>query len=383
MREMVWLVRRMAISTLKNYRMMLLYLALPLVGIGLAYLMHSETPASPIRVAVVNLDTDRQVVRDAIAFVGELDQISLIEEANLADAEGRLADGKHDAVIAFPADFTAMIAAGTSADVSLTTVEGSPTAVYIETYLNAYIGNLASIGLAAGGELAAFDRLYAAFRQAEFGLSAEVADDLSAQHRQSVQTLGYLVVFMLFSAVNLSGIILKEKENRTYYRLFAAPITARAYVAANVIVNVAVMLIQIAVTLLVMTRLFHMEPGIPAWQLFLLLGLFALVAVSLSLVTVAVSSGTMVANGIQTMIIIPTCLVAGCLFPIGTLPASFQKIAHFLPQYWLLDTAQLMQQGERAAGLLLNVSVLAAYALALALTAAYIFGRSKDTRTFI
>ncbi len=383
MRETLWLVRRMALSNLKNYRMMLLYLALPLVGIGLAYLMHSETPASPIRVAVVNLDGNRLVAQDASAFVGALDQIELTAEANVADAERRLTDGEFDAVLAFPADFTAQVMAGTSADVSLTTVQGSQAAVYIESYLNAYIGNLTSIGLSAAGDPAAFDRLYADYRQAEFGLTVDEAEDLSAQHRQSLQTLGYLVVFMLFSAVNLSGAILKEKENRTYQRLFAAPITARAYVTANVIVNVAVMLIQIAVTLLVMTRVFHMEPGIPAWQLFLLLGLFALVAVSLSLVTVAVSSSTMAANGIQTMIIIPTCLVAGCLFPIGTLPASFQKIAHFLPQYWLLDTAQLMQQGEPAFGLALNVSVLAAYALALALTAAYIFGRSKDTRTFI
>jgi ABC-2 type transport system permease protein len=382
MRETLWLVRRMAIGTIKNYRMLLLYLTLPLLGIALAYLMHNDTPESPIRVAVVNLDAGQLVVRDTIAFVGELDQIEL-HEARLEEADAKLTDGELDAVITFPADFTARIAAGRSADVGLASVQNSPAAAYIETYLNAYIGNLASVGSASGGDRAAFDRLYADFKQAEFGLSLDEVEDLSAQHRQSVQTLGYLVVFMLFSAVNLSGIILKEKENRTYHRLFAAPITARDYVAANVIVNVAVMLIQIAVTLLVMTRFFHMEPGIPAWKLFLLLGLFALVAVSLSLVTVAVSSSSMAANGIQTMIIIPTCLVAGCLFPIGTLPPSFQQTAHFLPQYWLLDTAQLLQQGEPASGLLLNLSVLAAYALALALTAAYLFGRNKDTRTFI
>jgi ABC-2 type transport system permease protein len=382
MRETGWLVRRMAIETAKNYRMMLLYLALPLLGIALAYLMHNDPPVSPLRVAVVIPDTDQETVRDAIAFIGGLEQIEL-QEAMLEDAEGKLAAGELDAVIAFPADFTAQIAAGRLADVGLTTVHHSQAAAYIETYLNAYISNLASIGSASGGDRAAFDRLYAAFRQADFGLSVDEAMDISSQHRQSIQTLGYLVVFMLFSAVNLSGIILKEKENRTYQRLFAAPITARAYVAANVIVNVAVMLIQIAVTLLVMTRFFHMEPGIPAWKLFLLLGLFALVAVSLSLVTVALSSSSMAANGIQTMIIIPTCLVAGCLFPIGTMPASFQQIAHFLPQYWLLDTAQLMQQGEAASGLVLNLSILAAYALALALTAAYLFGRNKDSRTFI
>ena len=144
-----------------------------------------------------------------------------------------------------------------------------------------------------------------------FQLSTTTVADQSANHDMTNRTIGYLVVFMLFSAVNLSALTIRDRENRTYYRLLSSPITARSYVFSNAIVNIVLMMIQIAATLFVMTRFFHIEPGIPLWQMFLILSLFALVAVSLSQVIVAFSDSTMMANGIQTMVIMPTSLLAG------------------------------------------------------------------------
>ena len=197
------------------------------------------------------------------------------------------------------------------------------------------------------------------------------------------RTIGYLVVFMLFSAVNLSALTIRDRENRTYYRLLSSPITARAYVFSNAIVNIVLMMIQIAATLFVMTRFFHIEPGIPLWQMFLILSLFALVAVSLSQVIVAFSDSTMMANGIQTMVIMPTSPLAGCVFPLTVMPEAIQRIADFLPQYWSLDTFGKLQQGSSLTDIILNVAILLAFALALSLIATYKFGRNRDTQSYV
>ena len=43
-------------------------------------------------------------------------------------------------------------------------------------------------------------------------MKTETLEDTSKNKDMTNQTMGYLIMFMLFSAVNLSGFILKEKE---------------------------------------------------------------------------------------------------------------------------------------------------------------------------
>lgn len=382
MKETMWLVRRMALNTVKNYKMMLLYLCLPVFGILLSSSIYSNAEPDPLKIGIVNLDGVEAVSADLAAAIGKLDHMEALDIA-ADEAENLLRSGAIDTAITLPKGFAAGLLAADPVDVALASVQGSQAAPHIKTYVNAYIGNLTSIGMASAGDKAKFERLYESFLRTEYGLAIEQVDDRSVQHRQSAQSIGYLLMLMLFSAVNLSAMILKEKEIRTLFRLFAAPITGRAYVGANVIVNVAVMLIQILVTLVVMIEVFGIDPGMPAVQLYLLLGLFALVAVSLSLTIVAFSTGSQAASAIQTMVIIPTSLLAGCLFPIATMPPFMQQIAQFLPQYWLLDTVGRLQQGEPISGLLLHIAILLAFALVLSLTAAYKFGRNKEIHSFI
>ncbi|MDQ0062582.1 ABC transporter permease [Paenibacillus harenae] len=380
MKEMNWLVRRMALNTVKNYKMMLLYLCLPIFGILLSLSIYSNADQPPLKVGVLNLDSGEEVSADLVTYIGKLEQVE-VQAIQAEEVEGLLRRGAIETAFTVPNGFADSLLTSGPANVTLASVQGSQVTPYIKTYANAYIGNLVSIGRASGGDQEKFDELYKSFLHAEFDLATNQVEDRSVSHRQSSQSVGYLVMLMLFSAVNLSSMILKEKENRTLFRLFAAPITGRAYVGANVIVNVFVMLIQIVVTLAVMTRLFHMESGIPIMQLFLLLGLFSFVAVGLSLTIVAFSTSGAAANGIQTMVIIPTSLLAGCLFPIASMPAFMQQIAQFLPQFWLLDTVSRLQQGD--SDVLLNLAILLAFALALSLTAAYKFGRNKELHSFI
>ncbi|MGC5772449.1 ABC transporter permease [Paenibacillus pabuli] len=382
MREMIWLVRRMALSTFKNYKMMLLYLCLPVFGIALASSIYSDSVESTLRVGVVNLDDGLALNVDMVEYIRKLDQVE-VQEVRAEEAKGLLRSGNIDVVLTIPKGFAGSMLSGQPANVGLTSVQGSEVTAYFKSYLNAYIGSLLSIGRSFGEEPAMFDQMYKNYLQMESGLSLKTVEDRSVQHSQSAQTVGYLVVLMLFSAVNLSAMILKEKENRTYFRVFAAPVTGRTYLAANIIVNVGIMLIQIAVTLAVMTWFFHIDSGIPILQMFLLLGLFALVAVSLALTIIAFSSSSMVASGIQTLVIIPTCLVSGCLFPIATMPALMQHAAQFLPQYWLLNTVNRLQQGDLPSDVLLNLAILLAFALVLAMTAAYKFGRNREMSSFI
>src|SRR5690606_33538170 len=115
----------------------------------------------------------------------------------------------------------------------------------------------------------------------------------SVDYDRRKQTIGYLLILMMFSAANLSGMLITERENRTYLRILSSPVHAGAYIVSNIIVSMAVMMLQITVTLIVMTKLFGIESGISFGSLFLILVMFALVALSLSFMITAYSRSSL------------------------------------------------------------------------------------------
>ncbi|GIP07223.1 ABC transporter permease [Paenibacillus lautus] len=381
-KDMLWLIRKTILTSLKDYKNLLLVIALPIVGILLSTLIYKGSGDTSVTIGIVNHDIEQKVTQDTIDFVAQLEhtEASVIRES---EADDLVVSGELDAVLIFPEGFAKGVIQGTPEPVRIESIKGAQVTGYVKSYLNAYVQNISSLGVIAGGDAAAFNELYSGYRSSTFQLSTTMVADQSANHDMTNRTIGYLVVFMLFSAVNLSALTIRDRENRTYYRLLSSPITARSYVFSNAIVNIVLMMIQIAATLFVMTRFFHIEPGIPLWQMFLILSLFALVAVSLSQVIVAFSDSTMMANGIQTMVIMPTSLLAGCVFPLSVMPEAIQRIADFLPQYWLLDTFGKLQQGSGLTDVILNVAILLAFALALSLIATYKFARNRDTQSYI
>lgn len=382
LKDMLWLIRKTILTSLKDYKNLLLVIALPIVGILLSTLIYKGSGETSVNIGIVNHDIEQKVTQDTIDFVAHLEhtEASVIRES---EADDLILSGELDAVLVFPEGFARGVMLGTPEPVRIESIKGAQVTGYVKSYLNAYIQNISSMGVMAVGDAAAFNDLYSGYRSSTFQLSTTTVADQSANYDMTNRTIGYLVVFMLFSAVNLSALTIRDRENRTYYRLLSSPITARSYVFSNAIVNIVLMMIQIAATLFVMTRFFHIEPGIPLWQMFLILSLFALVAVSLSQVIVAFSDSNMMANGIQTMVIMPTSLLAGCVFPLTVMPEAIQRIADFLPQYWLLDTFGKLQQGSGLNEVILNLAILLAFAVALSLIATYKFARNRDTQSYI
>lgn len=239
------------------------------------------------------------------------------------------------------------------------------------------------IGQTSGGDEPTFLERSQAARENGWPLSAVTLEDVSAKRAMSNRTIGFLAVTMLFAGVKLSGMMIKGRENRTWLRLMSTPVSAYAYVLSNVVVNLAMMMAQIAVTLLLMKYVFRIDPGVSFVPLFAVLTVFALVAVTFALAAAAFADSSMKATGLQTMLILPTSVLAGCFFPLAIMPESLQKFAGFLPQHWLLDTVDQLQLGRGVGSVALNLAILFAFAAVFALAAGYRFVRNDDTRSFV
>ncbi|WP_243521511.1 ABC transporter permease [Bacillus pseudomycoides] len=381
MKDILWLIQKTLSVLLKNKKGLLLIIGLPIVGSLMAFLMYGNVGQGTMHIGIVN-NENHYIANDTVKFIEGLNHVK-VSKIKASEIEEKLASKKLDGVITLDSGFSQSVRDGKPSHIQISSIKGAQVTGFIRSYLYNYIDNIAAISKIAQKDQSTFDNMYAGYQKSSFKLKTTTLKDTSKNKDMTNQTVGYLIMFMLFSAVNFSERILKEKENRTYFRLLSTPIDGEKYILSNVAVNMVIMMVQIIVTVLFMTNVFHIDTNMPLLVMIGVLMIFGLIAIGLSLAVVSFAKNSASANVMQNIIITPTCLLAGCFFPFEIMPASVQKIAEFLPQRWLLDTIGELQQGTPFSDLYLNILILFAFAIAFFLIAIYKFGRNNDARNFI
>ncbi|MGG0276803.1 ABC transporter permease [Bacillus rhizoplanae] len=381
MKDILWLIQKTLSVLLKNKKGLLIIIGLPIAGALISFLIYGNAGQGTLNIGIVN-NENQYIANDTVKFIEGLNHVK-VSKIKESEVEEKLASKKLDGVITLDSGFSESVRNGKPSHIQISSIKGAQVTGFIKSYLYNYIDNITAISKVAQNDQNTFDKMYASYQKNSFKLTAETLKDTSKNKDMTNQTVGYLMMFMLFSAGNFSELILKEKENRTYFRLLSTPIDGKKYILSNIVVNMLILMVQIVVTVLFMTNVFHVDPNMPLIVMIGLLMIFGLIAIGLSLAIVSFAKNSTAANAMQNIIITPTCLLAGCFFPFEIMPASVQKIADFLPQRWLLDTIGKLQQGTSFADLYLNILILFAFAISFFLIAIYKFGRNNDTRNFI
>lgn len=382
MRDLLWLTRKTIISVLRKKTNIFILLILPIAAALISMAIYGGGSGAPLRVSIVNLDGEQKLTQDTISFIEQLNkvQITVTDEESM---KKDIAAGNSDTSVIFKQGFAASVQNGAPDHIEMISVKGAEVTAYVKSMLHSYISNAAAIAKYAAGDQEIFESLYEEYSSQSFKLSSVKVEDTAAVKNATYQTMGFLVALMMFSSVNLTSVILKEKENRTFFRIMASPISSKSYVLSNVIVNFIMLFVQIIITVFFMKQVLHMDSGIPAIQFVAILLLFGLTAIALALLIVSFARGSRMAGALQNLIITPSCLIAGCYFPLEIMPDRFRQLSGFMPQYWLLETVDKLQNGDSLSGLYLNLLTLIGFAAALTMVAIYNFSRNKDTRTFI
>ncbi|MCM3626208.1 ABC transporter permease [Paenibacillus glycanilyticus] len=382
MNNILWIVRKQLHSTFRKRSSWIVYFGLPIAAILLSMLIYGSSSGGTLNVGVLNQDGDKTLTQDAIHFVEELNNVKITVE-DQASMNKDIASGKLDSGLIFEDGFADSVRNGQPAHIRIVSAKGAEVTSYVKALLEGHIGNVASIGQATKNDADAFDAIYADYKKSSFKFDSESLEDTAKFKDMTYQTIGFLLMFLLFSAVNMSSLILKERENRTFLRLLSSPLSARGFVLGNVLVTFIIQVLQIVVTLLVLKYAIGIDSGVPFGEMLGTLLLFSLVAIALALLLTAFSKNSRGANAMQTLIITPTCLLAGCFFPAEIMPDTVQKISSFLPQHWLLDTITKLQDGQAIGSLGLNLAILVAFAAVFTLVAIFRFSRNNDVRQFI
>lgn len=358
-----------------------LYFFLPIAGILLAVAAHGSSDPKPVNLGVV--DNDKSMISsdfiEALAQDGKF-KLTTISEKDVADV---ITSNKAEAVFVIPQDFAEGAHRGDLKQINIVSIKGETATAWLESYTNIYLQNLHDLGVASEGDRNAFMSLYERLKQNQQSLKVNTVKDQTVSKVMTTQSIGFLIMFMMLGAGNVAENIQREKANRTYYRICSAPVTSKIYVLGNVLTNLVIVMGQVLITLLFMTQVFKIQTHVPFWQLYVILVLFGLIAIGLGLFIVAFTQDSKQAGTLQNLIITPTCMLAGCFWPIEVMPETIQRIADFLPQTWAISTIQKLQEGISFSQIAINISVILAFALAFFLIAAYRFSRNESISTFV
>jgi len=152
----------------------------------------------------------------------------------------------------------------------------------------------------------------------------------------SSAAIGVFVMFIMFFVSGGAGSILEEKETGTWGRLLATPTGNNSILGGFILGSFLIGWIQTGVLILVSRYIFHVNWGSSSGGLILLFSSFLLAIIGLgtALASLVKSRGQL--SALTTIIVMPTSLIAGCMWPRDFMPESVQKIADFVPQSWVL-----------------------------------------------
>lgn len=381
MRNAILLMKNTLKRIFRKRGSFVLYFILPVAGILLSIAAYGNSGSSPVKLAVVNQDKSG-MAEDFLQSLTQGGKFKLTA-IDKKDIDSVITSNKAEAVLNIPQGFEEGVYQGNLKPIEIVSIKGEAATAWLQNFTNIYLENLHDFALASGGNRETFNSLYQHFRQEQIPLKVSTVQDQVKNKAMTTQSIGFLIMFMMLGAGNVAEIIQKEKADRTYYRICSAPVKSRTYVLGNVLANLVIVMVQVFLMLLVMTRVFKIQTFVPFWELYMLLVLFGLVAIGLGLLIVAFTNDTKQAGTLQNLIITPTCMLAGCFWPLEVMPKSVQRIADFLPQTWVISAIQKLQEGGTPIRVGINLSIILAFALTFFLIAAYRFSRNNSIKTFV
>ncbi len=155
---------------------------------------------------------------------------------------------------------------------------------------------------------------------------------------------GLIIYAVIFLILTIAQSFSSERQEGLLKRLNTTPMTSAEFMGSQIITNMLISIVQVAVVITLAYFLgFKPNGGIGGILLaFPVTAIFALSSVGLGLITATISQTPEVATGISFVFILPQ-MFFGTFIPITS---TTQQIAKFIPSYYLLDALKMIFEGD-------------------------------------
>jgi ABC-2 type transport system permease protein len=188
----------------------------------------------------------------------------------------------------------------------------------------------------------------------------------------------FAVILMAFPPLLAALAIAREKELGTIAQIYASPLTRMEFVVGKLLPYAAIASMQLAIVLAA-GFLWFKVPMNGSLPLLVALGLvYVICTVAIGLLVSSLLK-TQVAAMLMTLLVtlMPSFLFSGFIYPVFTMPPSFQIYSKSLPPYYFIDISRgIVMRGAGLAELWSSAAILIGYT-AVVLTAAILLVRKR------
>lgn len=207
----------------------------------------------------------------------------------------------------------------------------------VKLYIENYISAAKNIANNAKGSKELFHSSLGVYDKGNFKSETIVFGDNGGDGQKEKIALGLLGYAMLLIATFSTNLILEDKKNNTYIRMFASPLKNFGYMLQNILSFLIVVLIQVFIAFQFMTGVFKAQLGASALNMFLIFALYAVTCVAIALAIGSVSKNIKQASALGMLVNTLIGMLGGLFWPKEYMPEILLTIGKFTPAYWLTE----------------------------------------------
>jgi ABC-2 type transport system permease protein len=325
-RRLASVVRKEVLQILRDRRTLVTIITLPIIQLILyGYLSNDVTH---IPTAVFDQSRTPESRRLLDAFVNTT-YVNLRYYTNRFDQVRGLLDGGQAKIgILIPPDYARRLQAGRTASVEVIVDASEPTSARTVLALAAQVGSRLSTDLIV--------------RRSEQRTGARPASTpidirTRAWYNPTLQNVNFIVpgviaiILMFVTTFQAVTVIVRERERGTMEQLVVTPITGLELMLGKVIPLVALGYVQITVTLILASLWFHMPIKGSLLLLYVLSLAFFFSTLGIGALISTVSKTFQQAAQMAQLVLLPSILISGFIFPRESLPHALQLLGSLLP----------------------------------------------------
>ena len=340
--------------------------------------------------AIYNADSDapaKQLV-SALATSGVVKTEMMTKD----DAEKAVDDNKVAAALEIPAGFSAALAAGRPAELTLVSIAGSTGAQTVLTEVTALAGELAAgeraaqaaVAVAAAPPGSSSTASPQALKDAALLMARPLAAQALADPVATVKVIeagtaagqipngfvlsspGMLVNFILFSLLTAGIALIQERHNFTLLRLMTTRLRRWELIAGKAAGMFALTFAQQIILIGAGQLLFGVDYLRDPAALLLMMVALSLFASTLGLLLASVLTSEQAMVATTVIVSMSVSALSGAWFPLEITGPAFQFVGHLLPTSWILDGLRgIVVRGFDVADVLPAFGVALAWSMAL------------------
>ncbi len=157
-------------------------------------------------------------------------------------------------------------------------------------------------------------------------------------------SIGIVIMMIFITGSSVTNFLIEDYENNTKDRILTSGVNTYKYYLSLLVVFCVLSSIS-SIIYYVLARLIDLDFSMenPRDFLIVLLSL-NLVSVALNLLISTISKNRYIANTINIILVIPSCMLSGAFWDFSIMPEYLQKIGNYLPQRWVYITLEDLQR---------------------------------------